>query len=271
MAVRTSVPVPEVARQVLAEARIEGHNLFLPAQLSPADYRKVDRVLTAMGGRWDRRARTHVFPDDPTEIIEAALTRGATPNTSRKELDAYFATPDPLAQQIASGGHSGIPALAPGARVLEPSAGDGALVRAILAANPGVHVTAVEPDRGRAARIAYDPRVSIVVSSFEEFAATTPDRQFATVVMNPPFALPGQPTVWMDHLHTAFDLLLDGGQLLAVAPANITFRKDHAHREMREFITEHGGFTDIDPGSFTSSGASVSTVLLHARRSPTGR
>ncbi|MGS2807777.1 hypothetical protein [Nocardia sp. MW-W600-9] len=265
MAVRTSVPVPEFAREILAESRIEGHNLVLPQQLSQADYRKINRVIESMGGRWNRRARAHVFPDDPTETIAAAVARGTTPNTDRKILTAYFATPEPLARHLVAGPHSGIAALAPGAHVLEPSAGDGALVRAILATNPGVEVTAVEPDRARAAAIDYDPRVTIVIAGFEEFAATLTSR-YAAVVMNPPFALPGQPTVWMDHLYTAWDLLEGGGQLLALAPNGYTYRADRDHAAMRDFITAHGGHEPLPAAAFTTSGTDTDTVLLHARR-----
>ncbi|MGY1947649.1 hypothetical protein [Nocardia asiatica] len=265
MAVRTSVSVPEFAREVLAESRIEGNNLFLPQQLSKADYQKVNRVLESMGGQWNRRAQAHIFPDDPSETIAAAVARGTTPNTDRKVLDAYYATPEPLARHIVAGEHSGIAALAPGAHVLEPSAGDGALVRAILATNPAVRVTAVEPDRERAAAIDYDPRVTIVIASFEEFAATATPR-YAGVVMNPPFALPGQPTVWMDHLYTAWGLLDDGGGLLAFAPNSYTYRTDRDHRAMREFITAHGGHEPLPAGAFTTSGTQADTVLLHARR-----
>ncbi|MET7772021.1 class I SAM-dependent methyltransferase [Nocardia sp. NPDC005366] len=267
MAVRTSVPVPEFAREILAESRIEGRNLYLPQQLSQADYRKVDRVLEAMGGKWNRQARAHVFPDNPSEIIEAAVTRGMTPNTDRKVLEAYWATPEPLARLLVAGEHSGIAALPPGAHVLEPSAGDGALVRAILATNPGVEVTAVEPDRARAAHIDYNPRVTIVIDGFEEFTATTTSR-YAAVVMNPPFALPGRPTVWMDHLHTAWNLLDDGGQLLALAPNGYTYRADHDHAAIRELITAHGGHEPLPAGAFTTSDTDTDTVLLHARRPP---
>ncbi|WP_410874774.1 hypothetical protein [Nocardia sp. A7] len=265
MAVRTSVPVPEFARVILAESRVEGNNLFLPQQLSTADYKRINRVIESMGGKWNRRAQAHVFPEDPSETVAGAVARGTTPNTDRKVLQAYFATPGPLARHLVAGQHSGIAALAPGAHVLEPSAGDGALVRAILATNQSVQITAVEPDRERAKAIAYDPRVTVVIASFEEFATTATTR-YAGVVMNPPFALPGQATVWMDHLYTAWDLLDDGGQMLALAPSNYTHRTDRDHRAIREFITEHGAHEALPAGAFTTSGTEVDTVLLHARR-----
>ncbi|WP_405183605.1 class I SAM-dependent methyltransferase (plasmid) [Nocardia sp. NBC_01377] len=266
MAVRTSVTVPEFALNILAQSRIEENRLFLPKQLSPADYKKVNSVIETMGGRWSRREQAHVFPnDDPAEIIAATMATGKTPNTDRKVLEAFFATPEGLARHVTAGAHSGLAALEAGAHVLEPSAGDGALVRAILEANPDVHVTAVEPDHERAAAIGRDPRVTVVVSSFEQFAATA-SRQFAVVVMNPPFALPGRPTAWMDHLYAAWDLLIDGGQLLAIAPGNYTFRTDRKYRAMRELITAHGDYEELSSNSFAASGTQVDSVFLRARR-----
>ncbi|WP_280367233.1 hypothetical protein, partial [Nocardia abscessus] len=95
MAVRTSVPVPEFAREILAESRIEGHNLVLPQQLSQADYRKINRVIESMGGRWNRRARAHVFPDDPTETIGAAGSPAAAPPPPRANKNPHKSPPPP--------------------------------------------------------------------------------------------------------------------------------------------------------------------------------
>ncbi|MGW4371620.1 hypothetical protein ACWEKT_38970 [Nocardia takedensis] len=264
MPVRALVEVPEFAREILRESRVEGNRLLLPQQLDRGIYRKVDKVIAAMGGRWDRRARAHVFPEDPAQVIAAAVADGSTPKATAV-TDAYYATPDRLAEQIVTGTHSAIPGLGAGARVLEPSAGDGALVRAILAVNPNVHVTAVEPDSGRAGMIGSDPRVEVAASTFEDFAADASER-FAAVVMNSPFALPGQSTIWIDHLHAAWNLLIGGGALLAIAPSGYTFRTDRRHRAIRELVTAHGGHQALPPGAFTTSGTDVNTVLLHARR-----
>ena len=264
MPVRAFVEVPEFAREILRESRIEGNRLVLPQQLDRATYREIDKVITAMGGHWDRRQRAHVFPEDPAQVIAAAVASGSTPNAT-PAADAFYATPDSLAQRIVTGTHSGIAELEAGARVLEPSAGDGVLVRAVLAANPTVRVTAVEPDAGRAGTIGSDARVEIVESTFEDFAATAPGR-YAAVVMNPPFALPGQPTVWIDHLHAAWNLLTPGGRLLAIVPSGYIFRTDRRHTTIRKLITEHGGHEALPPGAFTASGTQVNTVLLHARR-----
>jgi predicted RNA methylase len=79
--------------------------------------------------------------------------------------------------------------LPPGALVLEPSAGTGALVSAALRTNPTIAVTAVEPNAHRAATIT-DGQCAVTVhtDTFEAFTqrATAAGDRFAAVVMNPP-------------------------------------------------------------------------------------
>ncbi|MGS2811604.1 hypothetical protein [Nocardia sp. MW-W600-9] len=100
MAVRTSRSVSEFVREILDQSRIEGNRLLLPKRLSSAEYKKVNKVVEAMGGRWSRRDQAHVFAGDPGEVIAAALANGRTPVTDRQVLDAYFATPDPVARRM---------------------------------------------------------------------------------------------------------------------------------------------------------------------------
>jgi len=99
-----------------------------------------------------------------------------------------------------------------GLRILEPSAGTGALVRAFEAR--GVHsadVVTIERERALCdvlERMGAHP----VCADFEEWATTTEER-FDLVVMNPPFRRARQ------HVEAAFNLLVDGGSLLAIVPS----------------------------------------------------
>lgn len=174
---RTASPVDDKVREVLANARIEGCNLYLPpGQLDRKVYLAVNTVLESMGGKWNRRAKAHVFTADPREALTAVLD-GGTIAAAPKVLEAFFATPPALANKIAT--ESDIVDLEPGARVLEPSAGDGALVRAILDANPDVHVTAIEPNIVRAKAIGTDPRVTVIPTALEQFAAAAPSQRWS--------------------------------------------------------------------------------------------
>lgn len=101
-----------------------------------------------------------------------------------EELDQWM-TPDALAAKVAAW------ALDPLDRfVLEPSAGDGALVRAIRAQQPASRVTAVEIDAGLATQIPVIGGVPGVDDlQVRDFLTWTPDVRFDVCVMNPPFAL----------------------------------------------------------------------------------
>ncbi len=99
--------------------------------------------------------------------------------------------------------------------------------------------------------------------TIEEFSKTLP-RRFDAVVMNPPFALEGQPRAWISHVLTAWDLLAPGGRLVAIVPNGFTFQRDDDHDHLRELITLHGGYRELPDNAFAGSG--VRTVVILADR-----
>jgi predicted RNA methylase len=244
-------------REVLEAAEVDGVHLRLVGQLDRADYAKVNKVLEALGGKWNRKAAAHVFAADPREALATVLGSGVAPLHSRA-AEGYVATPAELAEWIVS--HY-LNALRPGAEVLEPSAGDGAFVRAVVATKPGVLVTAIEPNGVRATAIVQSDTVSVGVTTLENFAATT-TQSFHAVAMNPPFSLPDNRTVWIDHVRLAFELLKPGGRLVSIVPAGFKDRRDRRHAEIRELVAAHGGWDALPDDAFVSQGTGVRTVLL---------
>lgn len=249
------------ARDILSESSvIEGAQLRLTCgQLARPDYVAVNKALEAMGGKWNRKAAAHVFESDPTDVVSAFINGGTLAKPART-AEGYVPTPAPLAAAIVAE-HSNVPALDAGSGVLEPSAGDGAFVSAILAANAFVAVVAVEPNLGRLAKVEELHRVRRVHGTIEDFAAKTGE-QFDAVVMNPPFAVPGQPSIWIDHVRLAFGLLAPGGRLVAIVPSGLVHRLDRRHREMREFVESHGGYEQLPDDAFKASGTGVRTVVV---------
>lgn len=233
--------------------------LSAAGQLDPALYRRVNQILTNLGGVWvGRKAQAHVWPDgvDARAAVAAALAAGKAVHPDR--VAAFFPTPGRLADDVAR--VAGIGGAGPLA-VLEPSAGDGALVRAARRVNPHVTVTAVEPDPARAATLD-DGSTLLFRGTFERFAEL--DRApFDAVVMNPPFALPGVPAAWAAHVELAWSLLRPGGTLAAVVPAGMAGRTAAARR-VRDLVAEHGGQRGLPDGSFARAGTGVRTCLIWA-------
>jgi hypothetical protein len=119
---------------ILAEARIEGHTLVLAQEYDRKLYEATNRVLEAIGGRWDRYARAHCFPgDDVAEVIGEILRTG---EVTRTVTATGTPTPGPEPR-------NGIPLAQ-----FVADFGDG-LMRAVSEQNPPIHDGT--PDLRRAA------------------------------------------------------------------------------------------------------------------------
>jgi methylase of polypeptide subunit release factors len=135
---------------------------------------------------------SHAALDRTRARHAAALDRGTS---------GHVPTPAELAEHLTGYPYSTLGSLADDARVLEPSAGAGALVRAILDAAPHVTVCAIEPAADRAAALAawsnelpkpgpHRPaRVDLHVEPFESYAAAHHADRFDAAIMNPPCAV----------------------------------------------------------------------------------
>lgn len=256
-----STDTARLARDILGKSsRIDGRVVRLTCgQLSRPEYVAVNKALESMGGKWNRGQSGHVFPADPGPALAAFVSGGALAKPART-AEGYVPTPSDLAAAIVAD-HTQVARLDAGAKVLEPSAGCGAFVRAIFAVNPRVQVTAVEPNTSRLERVALSPSVRPVNSTFEQFASQTQQR-FDAVVMNPPFAVPGGPSIWIDHVRMAFDLLRPGGRLTAIVPSGLVFRQDRKHKAIRAMVEENGGFSVLAGDAFKISGTGVQTVVM---------
>lgn len=176
-----------------------------------------------------------------------ARTRARAAAAVARAAEAFVPTPARLAKAVTSYPYSTLGT--PGhPRVLEPSAGAGALVRAILDADSDAQVVAVEPNGDRAQALQGLDGVTLHVTTFEEYAAGEPSA-FDEVDLNPPFSLPGRPRVWIEHILAAWELLRPGGRLVAIAPPTLSTGNTPAGKEgqrLRQLVDEHGGADRYD-------------------------
>lgn len=244
--------------EVLSGLTVRGNIVTLGAQLDRKMYLKVNEVLAALGGRWDRSSAAHIFDGNPQEALDNVIDTGEF--VRDKDL-GFFATPPALAAELVE-----LAEVQPGMRVLEPSAGEGAIVSALLLA--GADVCAFEIDVRRfskLSRLSEEGRpVHLVLQNFMD-VFPSPEawvQPFDRVVMNPPFCK----VECADHIHhvqRAFAWLKPGGVLVSVLPASVSFRQDRRYREFRDWYKGHKGvLSDLPDGSFKASGTGVRTVVL---------
>lgn len=211
---------------------------------------KANRVLADYYGE--------VIPDAAEKDEDDAAFRKRTILPSR-DLQFYH-TPSDAAETVIDGLY-----VRDGMRVLEPSGGEGHLVRPLLA--KGVHVTTVEIHGDRIAKLREleSPQCQVIHGNFLNQPA---DPRFHAVVMNPPF----YGTHWMDHVRHAYDFLAPEGQLIAILPASSQVAETKAHLQFRKWAEKVNGggrwgmFTDLPAESFADAGTNINTVIFKIRR-----
>jgi hypothetical protein len=152
-----------------------------------------DRDLVSAITEWDR-ARSLYFAQQKK-----------TARTKAAEGEDYYATPEPLGLKMVE--WAGI---LPGDRVLEPSAGHGAIARWFPDKNDR---TVIEQSLELASRLTLATDAKLVNDRFENHDTIN---KYDAIVMNPPFGTGGKMAV--EHLDKAFGHLTDGGRLVALIP-----------------------------------------------------
>ena len=160
------------------------------------------------GGKERDRAANAALTDYDRAKAYYWATQKKNSKTKAQEGKDYFATPEPLGQKMvqwvdARGGD----------KVLEPSAGHGAIARWF---GENVERTVVEPSSALRSRLALviDPANDRVVdANFEDLST---NNKYDAIAMNPPFGSGGRTAI--DHLAKAAQHLREGGRVAAIIP-----------------------------------------------------
>lgn len=241
---------------VLEGLKFDGCNATIEQQLDRKLYVAVDEVLQACGGKWNRRAKAHVFPIDAAELVSRVIAQGSIVTASEM---GFFATPAVLSASLVEAAN-----VTEDSVVLEPSAGSGRILDALI--DQGVrHVIAVELDqkRARALKGFYTANWGYRVEEMD-FLDFVADEPIDAVVMNPPFGKVGKGD-HLDHIDHAYGMLAKGGTLVSVLPAGVKFRSDKRTKAFRSRFS-HGTIEDLPDDAFKESGTKVRTVMLKVTR-----
>lgn len=257
MASKATVNVPDDVADVLRRMTFDGVVAKLPpGQLDRKLYEKVNAVLTAIGGKWNRNAGGHVFPFDPQGFISDALGTGKA--VHRKKALQFFETPEPLAQRMAD-----LAKIGTGNLVLEPSAGTGRLARAAIEKGGRVVAVDIDPTNVDALR-----GLDVIGAHLNDFLLwrTSQGHVFDAVIMNPPFT--GNQDI--RHIQAAWGLLRPGGRLVAIASAHAFIGQEADCAAFRAWIGDIGATVELLPAkTFAASGTDVATWLISATKPST--
>ncbi len=247
----------DTKEKVLQNCIVEGTVIKLPdGQLERKLYQEVAKSLELIGGKWvGRSTMGFVFPTDPTELLEQ-IANGENRNL-KKEFQ-FFGTPDSLCDELVqlseiNNLHS----------VLEPSAGQGAIINAIhrkYGKGRMVHVFELMPTNQIILR-----KISRVDFLGDDFLSYNPQKGFMGVegfdriIANPPFSKNQD----IDHVRKMYDVLKVGGRLVSIVSTHWQMSNNKKETEFKNWLKQVGAvIKEVPVGAFKESGTNVKTLIL---------
>ena len=250
--------------EILERCSIKGNILYLPPeQLDRDAYKAVNKCLENIGGKWNKKAKGHVFDHDPAEAFNDMLLTGET--TDMKKLFQFFPTPREIAEKMCD-----MAELTEHSKVLEPSVGKGGIADVVWARSVA-SLLGIELNQEMQKHLDYKPYTTMVGMDFLEFAkkakANNEEHGFTHIIMNPPFSKQQE----IAHIMAAFELLAPGGILVSVVSPSPFWRTDAKSKAFRDWLYSEDSFEyeeeiDLPEGTFKESGTMIPTKIIKLRR-----
>ncbi len=240
----------ETVEQVLEHCTVLGTIVKLPqAQLDRRLYLNVAKRLEMIGGKWKGgKVGGFVFQTDPSPLL-GKIQNGEKCNL-KKEYQ-FFPTPDRIADDLVS-----LAAVRPQHDVLEPSAGQGAIVKAIDRKYASKKVDCYELMEVNRTILCEVPNVRLMGFDFlQEDNNVRYDRSVA----NPPFS--GNQDI--DHIREMFRRLKPEGRLVSIASKHWQISQNRKETDFRHWLHKlKASFFDLKAGEFKESGTMVGSAIV---------
>ena len=249
----------EDVRRVLSAVNISGNEVQIIGHLDRKLYLAVNKVLSQIGGKWNRKAKAHVFDTDPTDRLNAVIESGML---DPKIKTGYFPTPAVIVDKMIA-----LADLNRDHLILEPSAGQGHISDEICK-RLGLHTHEIMVCETLAENRHILKEKGYVVEDCDFFnffkQCDYENIRFDRILMNPPFERQED----IDHVTAAYGLLAPDGILVTIMSAGVIFRENKKTVEFRERIMDpHTTCLEHLPsGAFKESGTMVNTILLRLEK-----
>jgi hypothetical protein len=239
--------IKEDVLHVLRESTVDedSNTLFLPpSQLERKLYSDVNKCLESIGGKWNRKAKGHVFDHNPSDDLDEMIVTGEW--ADKKKEYQFFATPQEIVIRMIN-----LAQINSADVILEPSAGDGAILEFFPKENAYIAIELMGENCETLRKKGY----SVSQSDFLESPVLDVDK----VLMNPPFTKQQD----VKHVFHAWKCLSKGGRLVSIVSESPFFRENSLSRDFRDWLDINNAVViDLDHGAFKSSGTMVKTRII---------
>lgn len=235
----------------LKKCRVEGNILHLPKEML-SNYADVKKALMNAGGKYKKN--TFVFNSDAQPFIDR-LTGGESINI-RREFQAFY-TPSELADHAVK-----LAEIKKHHSILEPSAGQGAMVKAIHRAVPGSVVDCCELMPENQVILSRIVNSTFICDDFLKIGKEW-NGYFDRIVANPPFNK-NQDCL---HIRKMYECLKPGGRLVSIASKHWEHSENKKEKEFRTWLKSiDADIHQIEAGRFKESGTMVSSCIIVINR-----
>lgn len=245
-------------KQVLQACTINGTLIKLPdVQLDRKLYQEVAKSLELIGGKWKGgKVAGFIFNEDPTELL-SHIANGETRNL-KKEFQ-FFPTPPEIADWLVQ-----LAEIKPEHHILEPSAGQGAIIWAILRNSPErIQIDYCELMPVNQAILFKIEQAFNVGGDF--LTIHKAENLYDRIIANPPFSKNQD----IDHIRKMYECLKPGGRLVSLASQHWHKSTNRKETEFREWLSEvKAEQYEIGPGAFKESGTMINTTAIVINKPP---
>jgi len=267
-------------QEILKQCTVEGNVVKLPAgQLDRKVYQEVAKALTQINGKWTGgKVMGFVFKSDPTDLL--AEIAGGKKRNIKKEFQ-FYGTPVGITRLLVS-----MADLHDYETILEPSAGQGAIIKTILEyskENVKVDYYELMGENQQIIKETFMPQsINFKGENFLECID-----KYDRIIANPPFNK-NQDII---HLRKMYDCLNEKGIVVSIAATGWIQNSTKACKEFREWLDDDSYMENegrgwklfgnigedaqfqrkngdtvylemLDSKTFKSSGANVKTVII---------
>lgn len=248
--------------QVLQACTVEGLMVKLPnQQLDRKLYQDVAKALQLIGGKWKGgKVQAFVFESNPTDLL-SQIANGEKRNL-KKEYQ-FFPTPPDIADYMIERAFSIVSPVGffdNTKKILEPSAGQGAIIDAIVKKLGNVPIYGFElMDINR--KILNDKYPNLLLSPTPDFLSKDKKMpfKFDVIIANPPFSKNQD----IDHIREMVEHSKQGGVVVTLASTHWINSSNKKEKEFKIWLDRIGAHVEhIKAGAFKSSGTLIETVII---------
>ena len=223
-------------------------------QLSREDYLQIKKLLESRGGKWKGGKTSGFVFDSDAEMIYESICGGDIEN--KKNVYQFFPTPDEIGDMMVE--KLDIPDEI--VKVLEPSAGRGALIEAVHRQRPNIIVDAYEinPDCYYALEQLWNVQLHK-----SDFLDVDEEEKFDYIIANPPFAKNAD----IRHFRKMFSVLKTGGCMCCIISSHALECKGREESEFKKWMYSlQPDVIALPAGTFKAAGTDVRTFMVTVQK-----